>query len=70
MPRHELVVDYLSLTLSRVRRRHTLIQLSACKSNGLIQFDTVEPRLFSENFLTLDVDSLIAQFASTLAKIF
>lgn len=64
MPRHKLLVDYLSLTLSRGCGRHTPIQLSACKSDGLIQFDTVEPRLFSKNFLTLDVDSLISQFAS------
>ena len=55
-------MHYLRLALRRCSRGHISIRLGTRKPDGLIQFDTIEPRLFGKNFLTLDVDSLVPQF--------
>ena len=68
MPRDELLMNNLCLTLSRSRRRHAPVQLSVSRPNGLIQAGTVELRLLGKNFLTLDVDCLIAQLSSGRTK--
>lgn len=68
MPRDELLMNNLCLTLSRSRRRHAPVQLSVSRPNDLIQAGTVEPRLLGKNFLTLDVDCLITQLSSGRTK--
>lgn len=61
-------MNNLCLTLSGSRRGHAPVQLSVSRPNGLIQASTVEPRLLGKNFLTLDVDCLIAQLSSSRTK--